>query len=76
MRPARDFLERLADGLKWQHAGLLVAFCALESLSFAVDPATGGAPRTLAAYVTGFAAALGLFFPPYVLVSATAGFAT
>jgi len=50
-------------------------FCAMYGTLLSLDRQTGGVPQSVAAYLTGFAAALALFFPAFLVVTVTANFA-
>jgi sensor histidine kinase YesM len=61
--------------MTWQRISVVVAFCALYGVSMSLNTKTGGVPNSWAAYVTGFAAALAMFFPVFLTVIVAANFA-
>ncbi len=71
---ARGFVARAAQGLTWRGIVVLIGFCAIYGGLFALDPQTGGAPRSLAAYLHGFTAALICFAPVFLVVTVAVGF--
>ncbi len=72
---ARGFVARHTQRLTWRGTAALIGFCAIYGGLVALDPKTGGAPRSVAAYLQGFTAALISFAPVFVVVSLTEGFA-
>jgi signal transduction histidine kinase len=71
----RRFVARRFEGLTWQRFAVVIGFCALYGALMSLNPQTGGAPKSWAAYLTGFAAALALFLPVFLTVIVTANFA-
>jgi sensor histidine kinase YesM len=72
---ARRFVARCSEGLTWQRISVVIAFCALYGGSMSLNTQTGGGTQSWAAYLTGFAAALALFFTAFLTVIVTANFA-
>ena len=52
-----------------------MAFCAIYGAMLGINPKTGGAPPSVAAYLTGVGAALTYFFPVFLVVMLTTNFA-
>ena len=81
LRPAwrltsvRRFIARCVQGVTWSRVGAMIVFCAVYGGMLSGNPKTGGAPQTAAAYLTGFVAAATHFFPVFLAVIMTAGFA-
>ena len=71
----RRFLARCSQELTWRGAGMVTLLCALYGALLSLNPKTGGAPESMVAYLHGFAAALELFLPVYLVVTVTASFA-
>ena len=71
----RRLAARCLQGLNWQRISVVIAFCALYGTAMSLNTQTGGVPTSWAAYATGFAAALALFFPVSLTVIVTANFA-
>lgn len=72
---ARQFVARCMQGLTWRRTGVVVAFCLIFATVLSLDPRTGGAAHSLAAYLMGVTAALTYFLPGFVLVTIAANFA-
>jgi sensor histidine kinase YesM len=66
---------RFMAALTWQKVGAVTLFCAVYGFVLSLDPDSGGAPASLAAYLAGCAGALKLFFPALLLVAIAASFA-
>jgi sensor histidine kinase YesM len=68
-------VSRCLQGFTWRGAGIVAVYCALYGAVLSLDPDTGGAPQSPAAYLVGFVSALELFVPAYLVVTVTSGFA-
>jgi signal transduction histidine kinase len=71
----RRAITRGVQGLTWSRVGAMIVFCALYGAMLGGNPKTGGAPETASAYLVGVAAAATHFFPVFLAVILTAGFA-
>ena len=71
----RRLVVRSTRELTWKGVGALIAFFAVYGVSLSLDPATGGAPLSVGAYLAGFAAALAYFVPAALTVAVAVEFA-
>ena len=71
----RRFLARCVHGFSLSRVGVVVGFCAIYAVVLSLDSRTGGAPRSVTAYLQGLVVAMTYFLPVLVILTVTANFA-